>query len=297
MQNEETRGIASERDVEAIEARGAPALPPSTYEMIRRGAAVDPDAPALSFFRTVDDHRRPETWTYRELVARITQTANFFHRVGATRDTVIALALPNLPETQFAIWGGQAAGIVMPLNPMLEPAALGALLDASDATILVTVAELWPRLRAGGGARGRAAARGARRRRERPGRAGARRAPRLRRDPAGGPVGAGQRSGLRRHGSLVLVRDRRDDGAAEAGDAEPRQRGGVRRRRRARARRRDRPGQGRALRPAAFPRERRPRHGAVAVLAGRARPPGDAAGIPRPGPRRAASGRSSSTTG
>jgi fatty-acyl-CoA synthase len=145
------RGIASLRDVEAIEARGAPALPPSTYEALRRGAAIDPDAPALSFFATLDRHRDPESWNYRALLARITQTANLFHRLGATKDTVIALALPNLPETHFTIWGAEAAGIVLPLNSLLEAAALGALLEASGAKILVTLAphpgtDLWTRL-------------------------------------------------------------------------------------------------------------------------------------------------------
>jgi fatty-acyl-CoA synthase len=148
----EARGVATLRDVEAIEARGAPALPPSTYEAIRRGADLAPDAPALSFFLTVDGHRSPETWTYRALVGRITQTANLFHRLGATRETVIALVLPNLPETHFAIWGAEATGIVMPMNPMLHGATLGSLLEASGAEILVTIApppgtEAWQRLR------------------------------------------------------------------------------------------------------------------------------------------------------
>jgi fatty-acyl-CoA synthase len=148
----EARGVASLRDVEAIEAPGTPPLPPSTYEAIRRGADLDPDAPALSFFLTAEGHRSPETWTYRALVGHVTQAANVFHRLGATRDTVIALVLPNLPETHFAIWGAEAAGIVMPMNPMLDGAALGSLLEASGAEILVTVAprpgtDAWQRLR------------------------------------------------------------------------------------------------------------------------------------------------------
>jgi fatty-acyl-CoA synthase len=147
-----TNGIATERDVEVIEARGAPALPPSTYHAIRRGADLDPDATALTFLRSVDDLRRPETWTYRTLLGRITQAANLFHRLGATKDTVIALALPNLPATHFALWGAEAAGIAMPLNPRLAGAALGALLDASGAELLVAEApargsEAWQRLR------------------------------------------------------------------------------------------------------------------------------------------------------
>ncbi|MFX7804441.1 hypothetical protein ABTK17_19295, partial [Acinetobacter baumannii] len=60
------KGIASMADVRAAEAEGLPAdLPESTYELIRRGASLDPDAPALSFFLTAREHGRPQTWNYR----------------------------------------------------------------------------------------------------------------------------------------------------------------------------------------------------------------------------------------
>lgn len=143
------QGIATQRDVEAIEAAGQPSdLPRSTYEMLQRGAALDPEAPALSFFLRTDDHRRPETWTYRQLLSQITQTANFFNRLNPSKSAVIAFVLPNLPETHFVIWGGQAAGIVAAINPLLEPAAIAELLNAAQASILVTLApfpgtDLW----------------------------------------------------------------------------------------------------------------------------------------------------------
>jgi len=145
-------GIASIGDVEALEALGLPEdLPSSTYEIFRRSAVTAPEAPALSFFLTVDEHTRPEVWTYRQLFAQITQTANFFHSLGATQQTVIAFVLPNLPETHWVIWGGQAAGIVFAVNPLLEPAAMADLLAAAGASILVTLApfpgtDLWPKL-------------------------------------------------------------------------------------------------------------------------------------------------------
>jgi fatty-acyl-CoA synthase len=147
-------GITNIRDVEAVEARGLLAdLPASTYEMIQRGAEMNPEAPALSFFLTADEHRHPETWTYGELLARITQTANFFHSLGLKKDSVIAFVLPNLPETHFVIWGGEATGIVAALNPLLEGPALADLLNAANATVLVTLApfpgtDLWPKLQA-----------------------------------------------------------------------------------------------------------------------------------------------------
>jgi len=145
-------GIATLGDVERLdEAAESVELPVSTYELICGGAGIDRSAPALSFFLEANAHRDVETWTYAELLDAITRTANFFDRLGATKDTVIAFVLPNLPETHFVIWGGEAAGIVLALNPLLEAPALAKLLDAARAEILVTLApfpgtDLWPKV-------------------------------------------------------------------------------------------------------------------------------------------------------
>lgn len=143
-------GIAGLSDVVTIEC-SAPTLPASTYEMIGQAAAAHADAPALSFFLRAQDHERPLTWDYATLFAKITATANFFHGLGIGCGDVIAFVLPNLPETHLTIWGGEAAGIVFAVNPMLEPAAIGELLKAGDAKVLVTLApfpgsDLWPKL-------------------------------------------------------------------------------------------------------------------------------------------------------
>jgi fatty-acyl-CoA synthase len=148
------KGVANIDDIIAIETPGLPAdLPSSTYEMICRGAAIDPSAPALSFFATADDYRNGECWTYGELVSEVTRTANMFSRLGVQRDSVIAYVLPNLPETHFVIWGGEAAGIVCAINPLLEGEAIGELLNAAGASVLVTLApfpeaELWQKVQA-----------------------------------------------------------------------------------------------------------------------------------------------------
>lgn len=145
-------GIATLRDIEAVEAAGSPAdQAESTYELIRRTAAHMPEAPALSFFLTAAEHDKPETWSYQQLFADITRTANFFHTIGVTKDDVIAFVLPNLPETHFTIWGGQAAGIVAAINPLLEPEAIAELLQAANTRVLVTLApfpgtDLWHKL-------------------------------------------------------------------------------------------------------------------------------------------------------
>jgi len=146
-------GIASIADVASIEARGLPTdRPSSTYELIQCGAAIDPKAPALSFFMRIEDQHAPEVWDYQHLLEDITRAANVFHALGAGADTVIAFILPNLPETHFVIWGGEATGIVMAINPLLEEEAIAHLLQSSGASILVTLGpfpgiDLWHKVR------------------------------------------------------------------------------------------------------------------------------------------------------
>lgn len=122
-------------------ASGFPAdLPASTYGVLERAAKIATDAPALSFFFDAASHRRPERWTYRQLLADVTRFANLLTSLGVGPGEVTAVLLPNLPEMHFALWGGEAAGIVMPINPLLEPVAIGALLAAAKAKVLVTLA-------------------------------------------------------------------------------------------------------------------------------------------------------------
>lgn len=145
------QGITTLSHVTAIE-RHTPTLPASTYAMIGQAAAAHAHAPALSFFPRAQDHELPLTWDYATLWARINATANFFHSLGIERDDVIAFVLPNLPQTHLVIWGGQAAGIVFAINPLLESAAIGELLRAGGAKVFVTLApfagvDLWPKLK------------------------------------------------------------------------------------------------------------------------------------------------------
>lgn len=126
-------------------------LATSTYEALRRTAERTPNAPALSFFADAADFRRTHHWNYGELVAEITRAANAFHDLGITSGDVLAFILPNLPETHFTIWGGEAAGIVMAINPLLEAKQMAGLLQAANASVVVTLApapgsDLWPKL-------------------------------------------------------------------------------------------------------------------------------------------------------
>ena len=93
--------IRDEHDVALLE-QNKPTLfeaEGSTYELLARGAALAPQSPAVSFFLTAADYKRPWSWTYGEWLGRITQTANMFRKLGVERQDVIAFVMPNLPET------------------------------------------------------------------------------------------------------------------------------------------------------------------------------------------------------
>src|SRR5215467_13236363 len=96
-------------------------LPPTTYEAFTAGAQRWPDRKALTFFLTADTYRRAFTWTYAELLAEITRAANALQAFGVSAEHPVAYVLPNLPETHFTIWGGEAVGVVTAVNPLLEP--------------------------------------------------------------------------------------------------------------------------------------------------------------------------------
>lgn len=133
--------LADWNAVQQVTSQGWPDdLPQSTYALIQRAADRFGDAKALSFFLEAKAHRRTSSWTFRRYFEAVTRTANLFHRLCIGPDDVVALVLPNLPETYFCLWGGEAAGIALPINPLLEPGGIADLLRAAKARIVVTVA-------------------------------------------------------------------------------------------------------------------------------------------------------------
>ena len=78
--------------------------------------------------------------TYADLVADVTRAANVFAALGVAADRPVAYVLPNFPETHFAIWGGEAAGATLAVNPMLEPRQIADIMRFARASILVTLA-------------------------------------------------------------------------------------------------------------------------------------------------------------
>jgi fatty-acyl-CoA synthase len=105
------------------------------------GVAIDPDATALSFILSGEHYKQPVQIKYRDLLTKITQTANLFYDLGVKPDEVISFLLPNLIETHYILWGGEAAGIINPINPLLESSTIRDICQGAKTKVLVTLGE------------------------------------------------------------------------------------------------------------------------------------------------------------
>lgn len=131
--------VRSLADVERLEARPlAEALPvQSTYEIFCNAAHAFGDRTALTFLPTADPADTPVRWSYNALLAGIHQTANLLHALGVGPQDAVAVLLPGCLEYHLALWGGEAAGIVQPLNPMLTDEKIAAMMTLARAKVLI----------------------------------------------------------------------------------------------------------------------------------------------------------------
>ncbi len=109
------------------------------YQYIKGTAERVPKRNALSFQITSGPKDKAETLTWAQLLFKVTQAANMFRRLGVGEKDVVAYLLPNANETAITLLGGAVAGIVNPINPLLEPEQIGAIMRETGATVLVTL--------------------------------------------------------------------------------------------------------------------------------------------------------------
>jgi fatty-acyl-CoA synthase len=112
----------------------------STYEIFRNSARAFGDKIALTFLCSAEPGGESIRWSYAELLRGVHQTANLLHRLGVRPDDAVAVLLPGCLEYHLALWGGEAAGIVQPLNPLLSDDKLVSLMNAGRAKVLIACA-------------------------------------------------------------------------------------------------------------------------------------------------------------
>jgi acyl-CoA synthetase (AMP-forming)/AMP-acid ligase II len=126
-------------EAEAPWAEVAARLPKTPYGLLCRSAERFPDRPAISFQITSGPNDRAETLTWKDLHAKVTQAANLLRSLGIGPDDTVAYVLPNANETVLALLGGMTAGKVAPVNPLLEPENIAAILRETGARVVITL--------------------------------------------------------------------------------------------------------------------------------------------------------------
>ena len=129
-------------DIKAIEAEApweARDVGRTIYDFLSRTKAAHGERPAVSFQIESGPASKAETLTWTALHGRVTQAANLFRKLGVGPTDVVAYVLPNSLETVVTLLGGSVAGIVNPINPLLEPDQISSILRETGAKVVVTL--------------------------------------------------------------------------------------------------------------------------------------------------------------
>ena len=135
-------GYASPEDRRRIEAEGPWSerdVPKTVWQQIARTAGRVPDRPAISYQIFSGPTDPAETLSWRELEARVARAANLFRSLGVGPQDKVAVLLPNCNEAVVAYLAGMVAGVAAPINPLLEPEQIAAILRQTGAKVLVTL--------------------------------------------------------------------------------------------------------------------------------------------------------------
>jgi acyl-CoA synthetase (AMP-forming)/AMP-acid ligase II len=114
-------------------------VPKTLYGLLSGTAERFPHRSAFTFQLMSGPNDKDETLSWQELHDKACQTANMFRMLGIGEKDVVAFILPNATETVLTYLGGAIAGIVSPINPLLESEQIGAILRETGAKAVVTL--------------------------------------------------------------------------------------------------------------------------------------------------------------
>ncbi|WP_375265202.1 acyl-CoA synthetase [Planktotalea sp.] len=135
-------GFASIADKKALEAQMPWAerdVPVTLHQLLSKTAGKFPTRPAVTYQLFSGPKDPAETLSWSELLDKTVQTANLLRKLGVGEKDVVAYVLPNANETILALLGGMVAGIVNPINPLLEADQIAAILRETNAKVVVTL--------------------------------------------------------------------------------------------------------------------------------------------------------------
>lgn len=127
------------KDIEALEQKGFNTVFPnqSPWEILRHSARDHSESVAIRYLNNASDPTRDTVLTYSEFFARIMAAGRLFRSLGLVPGKSVVILSQHTASAQIALWGAQLAGAVCPVNPMLTPAHIAALIKAANGVALV----------------------------------------------------------------------------------------------------------------------------------------------------------------
>jgi fatty-acyl-CoA synthase len=102
-------------------------------------AARDPDDTAISYVEDGDINSVAEKVSFRELRHNIDLTAALLRANGITRGDAVAVLLPATPTSFWSLLGAMSAGIVFPINWMMESQQILRLLREANVRAIIAL--------------------------------------------------------------------------------------------------------------------------------------------------------------
>ena len=109
------------------------------FGLLSETADKFPERPAISYQLLSGPQDKAETLNWRSLQQKTAQAANMFRALGVGPEDVVAFVLPNCNETALTILGGAVAGVVNPINPLLNVDQISSILRETNAKVVVTL--------------------------------------------------------------------------------------------------------------------------------------------------------------
>ena len=126
--------IAARAAFDAVSAR-------CVLDLIADAAACAPNAPALTMLNTADPDAECEVIDFRTVHQRVVQVANWLRAQGVQPGRSVAVLMPLVPESLYAIFGASTAGCALPINYLLSVDHIVELLESVDCEVLIAYGE------------------------------------------------------------------------------------------------------------------------------------------------------------
>lgn len=125
--------------IETEQAYDQRELPVTLYGFLKQTAEKFSERPAISYQLLSGPNDHATTYSWNDLLERVTETANLFRSLGVGPNDTVAYLLPNTLETPVVLLAGATAGIVNPINPLLDAEQIAGILRDTNAKVLVTL--------------------------------------------------------------------------------------------------------------------------------------------------------------